>query len=568
MAPGPVGARFLRLAPAPREPRQVARRRGSRVHCGPVRGGVPRTLIVQPYRGIVIALHRLVRPVRPRAALAALALIAPVAHAQTAGLKDQLDNWYHSAQRAAPGEWGIAVADQNGTVLWGVNQDEPLVPASTVKLFTTGFARSVLGADARRPTRVVGTGTLNPENGEWVGTWSLELNGDPSLERAEGQGPTLYDLALQLASAGVRKLDGPLVVQSSDGPADAIYPAVWSARHRGRLFAPLIGPLMLHENVMWITVRPGERVGARPRIIEEAPSGIAQLVTVAARTRPGRRSALALRIKPGGGWVLVGSMGMRARARRFSAVLGEPRLALGVSWAAALQRAGITWSRPALPGKSAPGTPRVLAEVASPTLDSLASEINRRSLNFGAELLLQWAGGRDQGPARLTQFVRDLTGDTRVYLVDGSGLSNEDRAAPTAFISYLARFPLTAAGHNFPQLLPANGSGTLHRLNSGFPGSGVVRAKTGTLGQVATVSGYLGRPDGVLLVSLMYNGGRPWAARQKQWELFRRLGANGVVIPSDTFDQAETQLGGEETATPSWMPTDSAAAPGDTADQR
>jgi hypothetical protein len=66
----------------------------------------------------------------------------------------------------------------------------------------------------------------------------------------------------------------------------------------------------------------------------------------------------------------------------------------------------------------------------------------------------------------------------------------------------------------------------------------------------------------------MYNGGRPWAARQKQWELFRRLGANGVVIPSDTFNQAETQLGGEETATPSWMPTDSAAAPADSADQR
>jgi PBP4 family serine-type D-alanyl-D-alanine carboxypeptidase len=508
----------------------------------------------------VTASPRLVRSLRPLAVIGVLAALAPTVRAQGADLKEQLDGWYRSAQRAAPGEWGVAIADQNGRLLWGVNADEPLIPASTVKLFTTGYARSVLGADARRSTRVVGTGALNPENGEWVGSWSLELNGDPSLERAEGQGPTLYDLALQLASAGVRRLDGPLVVQSADGPADAIYPSVWSARHRGRLFAPLIGPLMLHENIMWITVRPGDRVGARPRIVEEAPAGITRLVTVAARTRPGRRSALALRQRPGGGWVLVGSMGVRARARRFSAVLGDPKLALGASWAAALQRAGIVWSRAALPAKSVAGTPRVLAEVASPTLDSLASEINRRSLNFGAELLLQWAGGRDQGPARLTEFIRDITGDKRVYLVDGSGLSNEDRAAPTAFISYLAKFPLTIAGRNFPQLLPANGSGTLHRLNRGFPESGVVRAKTGTLGQVATVSGYLGQPDGVLLVSLMYNGGRPWAARQKQWELFRRLGANGVVIPSDTFDQQNTQLGGDETATPSWMPVDSASA--------
>src|SRR5690242_21600094 len=105
----------------------------------------------------------------------------------------------------------------------------------------------MLGGDARRSTRFMGQGRLDPTTGEWVGSWSLELNGDPSLERAEGQGPTLYDLALQLASAGVRRLDGPLVVQSADGPADAIYPSVWSVRHRGRLFAPLIGPLMLHE---------------------------------------------------------------------------------------------------------------------------------------------------------------------------------------------------------------------------------------------------------------------------------------------------------------------------------
>jgi D-alanyl-D-alanine carboxypeptidase len=106
------------------------------------------------------------------------------------------------------------------------------MPASTVKLFTTGFARSVLGGTARRPTRVVGVGSLEPATGEWVGSWAIEVNGDPSLERAEGSGPTLYDLALQLASAGVRKLTGPLQLQSSNGPANALYPAVWSARHQ------------------------------------------------------------------------------------------------------------------------------------------------------------------------------------------------------------------------------------------------------------------------------------------------------------------------------------------------
>jgi D-alanyl-D-alanine carboxypeptidase len=206
------------------------------------------------------------------------------------------------------------------------------------------------------------------------------------------------------------------------------------------------------------------------------------------------------------------------------------------------------------------GSPRVLAEVASPPLDSLASEINRRSLNAGAELLLHWAGGRDQGPSHLMDHVREVTGRSEgVYLVDGSGLSYLDRVTPSTFVSYLARFPATTAGRNFPQLLPANGTGTLRRLNSGFPAAGVVRAKTGTLGRVSTVVGYLGRPEGTLLVSLMYNGARPGAARRAQWNLFRELGANGVVIPADTSTAEPPQLGGEQTSPPDWWPAASDA---------
>src|SRR5205823_4212436 len=126
-----------------------------------------------------------------------------------------------------------------------------------------------------------------------------------------------------------------------------------------------------------------------------------------------------------------------------------------------------------------------------------------------------------------------------------SGLSHDDRVSPLAFIAYLARFPLSPAGHGFPQLLPSNGVGTLRRLARGLPGPGIVRAKTGTLGDAATVSGYLGRPDGVLLISLMYNGPRVWSAKQQQWKLLRLLGADGVMIPDDSLGIG-AQLGGED----------------------
>ena len=62
-----------------------------------------------------------------------------------------LDSWWSRTSHHSPGKWGVVVADQSGTVLWQVNQDEPMIPASTVKVLTTGFARTSVVGDASRP---------------------------------------------------------------------------------------------------------------------------------------------------------------------------------------------------------------------------------------------------------------------------------------------------------------------------------------------------------------------------------------------------------------------------------
>ena len=484
---------------------------------------------------------------RPALAVALTALaVQPLAAQSLSETQVQsIESWYRSAQHSAPGKWGIAIADQQGRILWDSHADEPLIPASTVKLFTTGYARTVLGSDARRSTRVVGEGAVDPLTGRWMGHWALELNGDPSLESPEGVGPRLVDLAWQLQARGIRKLTGPLEVRSAVGPAEATYPKGWSRRHWGRLFAPLVGPLTLHENIVSFRVEPGAKVGARPVVVNDEPSGVGALVVVHATTIPSHRTHLRLKSMSNGGWLVTGTIGNRSRGKYFAAVTTNPRAVLARAWANALKQAGIEWTTTS-GGTSDDSLGQVLAEVRSPVFDSVASDVNRRSLNLGAELLLQWASGRVDGPDKLVHHIEEVTGLNGVHLVDGSGLSADDRATPRTFITYLARFPTTEAGRNFPMLLPANGDGTLRHLNSGFPGQGVVRAKTGTLGTVSTVSGYLGRQDGVLIVSLMYNGSRPYAARQLQWKLFRLLGADGVVIARDSLNPDSTQYGGED----------------------
>jgi serine-type D-Ala-D-Ala carboxypeptidase/endopeptidase (penicillin-binding protein 4) len=474
------------------------------------------------------------------------------AHGQSLpqALKSRLESWYRSARRSASGTWGIAVADQTGEILWSVNPDVQLIPASTVKLLTTGFARSVVGGEARRSTRVVGFGHLDEGSGDWVGRWALELNGDPTLESPDGRGPRLVDLAEQLAQQGIHRLRGPLTVLTADGtPAEASFPEVWRAANRGSIYAPLIGALTLHENIVMLYLQPGNRVGARARLMETAPDGLEALVDVHATTVAGRRSSLRIRRMADGGYLVTGSVGIRAGTRRLVSTASDTKAVLAAAWARALQQAGLEWDRSpqAITVENDPD--QVLAAVESAPFDSVASEINRRSLNLGAELLLRWAAGDDRGPELLTEHVQQVAGVSGgVKLVDGSGMSHEDRVTPATFIYYMANVQNTPEGRNFPYLLPANGQGTLARLASGLPEQGVVRAKTGTLSGVSTLVGYLGRRDGMFLVSLMYNGPRSKSAKRQQWQVFRLLGAEGVAIPADDPNdttEAPEQFGGD-----------------------
>lgn len=474
-------------------------------------------------------------------------LVPSAAAAQTLTAKEReaLDGWYRrTTERTGRGEWGVAVGTMDGRILWSASPELALIPASTAKVFTTGFTRARVGGDSRLTTRVVGEGTLDPASGRWQGTWALELGGDWTLDRAGRTGPTLRELARRLRERGVRQLDGPLVLSSRTGPAASQYPPVWAADFQGQLYAPPVGPVALHENTISLTYRPGRDTGAPPTLVSAYPDGVDRLVRMAATTVSGSGGRLRLTPDADGGWTLNGTIGVRRRTVGFSAVAHDPSRLLAVTWGAALERAGIRWVMPGGPVMLQSPAASVLAQVESAPFDSVAAEVNRRSLNIGAELMLQWgAGSQTTGPALVTQHVRQVVGPSaRVSLVDGSGLSELNRISPLTQVLYLARYPQLPGNQRFPLLLPANGTGTLRRLRGGMS-RGVVHAKTGTLDNVATLAGYLGRPDGVLVISLMYNGRRAGQARAAEWELFRLLGAEGV----DLRGMLETHMGGPST---------------------
>ena len=202
-----------------------------------------------------------------------------------------------TSERTPGGQWGISIGTMDGRVLWSVSPELELIPASTTKLFTTGFSRD---PDGRRralhhPRHRRRSASIRSA-GSGSGSWALQLGGDPTLDRAGRAGPTLRELARQLQERGVRVLEGPLAITSRTGPAASRYPTVWSPDYEGQLYAPPVGPVALHENTVSLTFRPGREAGAPPQLVSAYPDGVGRMVRIAATTVGGRgRTALASR---------------------------------------------------------------------------------------------------------------------------------------------------------------------------------------------------------------------------------------------------------------------------------
>ncbi|MET7618446.1 D-alanyl-D-alanine carboxypeptidase/D-alanyl-D-alanine-endopeptidase [Streptomyces sp. NPDC005408] len=175
-----------------------------------------------------------------------------------------------------------------------------------------------------------------------------------------------------------------------------------------------------------------------------------------------------------------------------------------------LKDRGIASSAASAPGRPAAGS-ALLAKVLSVPLSALVERTLTNSDNDIAEALARqtaiatgeepgFEGGGRAVTKQLAKLKLPLTG---ARIADGSGLNRNDRLTADLLTALLAR----AADPDHPELRPvltglpiAGFSGTLQsRYTETSPGTGLVRAKTGTLTGVNTLAGTVVAPDGRLL---------------------------------------------------------------------
>ncbi|SDN33959.1 D-alanyl-D-alanine carboxypeptidase/D-alanyl-D-alanine endopeptidase [Allokutzneria albata] len=354
---------------------------------------------------------------------------------------------------------GIVVDPASGDVLWDKSASTAMVPASTAKIITSAAALLALDPQATLTTKVV--------EGPEPGTVVLVGGGDPTISGgAKGFYPgaaKLDDLVAKVKAATGGQQVRKVRVDTSAYAGDTKGPGWMGADMDGQGddYAAPMEPVMLDGGRLVVTNGDSART-----------------------TTPARSAA------------------------------GKLAERLGVSGGAS-------------PG-TAPPNARVLAEVQSPpirqlvetlllTSDNVLAEAMARQVAMATGAEVSFAGGAKAVHDVLTRNGFDLSGIT---LVDGSGLSTQNKVSPKLLGSVLAAASAPSSGPNAERTaklralltgLPvAGGSGTLaERYGSGTAttGKGWVRAKTGTLNGINSLAGIVTDNDGKLLVFAFLGNG-------------------------------------------------------------
>jgi D-alanyl-D-alanine carboxypeptidase/D-alanyl-D-alanine-endopeptidase (penicillin-binding protein 4) len=189
----------------------------------------------------------------------------------------------------------------------------------------------------------------------------------------------------------------------------------------------------------------------------------------------------------------------------------DPSLAAATEFTRVLRNVGIVVTgEPSSNGKLVEGASEIAKSDSAPLIDVIA-EMLTNSDNNTAEILLRHIGfahnGKgttESGLEAVGQLLKSW-GFTDFILKDGSGLSRDNRLTCSLLISLLTRPELASVFDH--GLATAGTTGTLSDTFSKSPVAGKLRAKTGTLLNVKSLSGYLPqKKESSLYFALILNG--------------------------------------------------------------
>ncbi|MEO8098635.1 MAG: D-alanyl-D-alanine carboxypeptidase/D-alanyl-D-alanine-endopeptidase [Acidobacteriota bacterium] len=472
-----------------------------------------------------------------------LALLLPILPLTLAAdLKDRITTAVESAPAAVRGTFGIHVVDlSTATPVYTHKENQLLLPASNMKLFTAALALTRLGPDYRFETRL-----LREPSGAIV----LLGSGDPSLSGriyplladvradASDDAPTrspleaIDDLADQAVAAGLRRVDGDVIGDDGRYPWSP-YPESWTADDVEHDFGGAVSALTLNDSSITLILRPGARPNDLARVevsppveyftIDNRISTSTSPTKIRIQRVPGTRQLL-----------LTGVIRAGNTATRESIAVDDPALfAAHALYDALLRRGVVVRGRPVARHTSAAGSAslpegQLLARRTSPPLSEILQTMMKASVNLHAELILREVGYVRQAEGTLAGGLKEMqtllagikisAADWRTE--DASGLARNDEITPRAITQLLTSMWANPEWREtWLSFLPVGGQdGTLSNRLCCSSETIRIRAKTGTLARAVTLSGYAESPrNGRLAFSILVNNFSAPPAEVQAW---------------------------------------------------
>jgi len=444
------------------------------------------------------------------AIVCALAAAPSLALDADATLRGRLD-----AALAAPALRGARVAvrveGEDGRVLYERDGELALAPASNQKILTALAALRAYGPTYRFTTELLSS--VPPDAEGAIDTLYVRAGGDPALTSED-----FWRLAADLRRGGLRRVREGLLIDDTWFDSERWNPS-WGDTS-ARAYAAPIGAFAVNYGAYAVAVTAGPQSGDAPEVQVDPPIAYLRLSNRARTgpTRGGQTLQVERRAVPDGEEVLVtGVVAAGTEPDLFQRSVLDPARYAGAMLCAQLQAVGISVSGPVRTGSVPPDAHSLLRFEGAPLSDVLRRFLKYSNNQIG-EALVKGLGARQSGPpgswqngmaalrAQLESAGLSLAGAT---LLDGSGLSHENRVSPRLLVSALraARADF-ALGPEFEAALPIAGAdGTLEERAEAVRGR--VRAKTGLLTRVTALSGFAQTRSGErVLFSILVNGYR------------------------------------------------------------
>ncbi len=413
---------------------------------------------------------------------------------------------------------GISVRElQSGGLLYDHNGDIRLRPASNLKLLTAAAALNVLGEQHRFKTELYTDGRV--ENSILKGNLYIKGKGDPTLVPKDFE-----KVVSNLKNKGISKIKGNIygddswyddVRYSQDLP--------WSDEQEyygAQVSALTASPDQDYDaGTVIVEIIAAEKEKDKARITLYPETNYVQIInktkTVA---RNGSMDLTYSREHGTNNIIIEGTIPLDAMEKEWIAVWAPTNYATTL-FAEVMQKHGISFTGK-IDRRKTPNNAILLAEHESEPLSELLHPFMKLSNNGHAEILVKEMGrlvknegSWEKGLAVMEEQLTALGIQTSsLVLRDGSGISHVNLIPANEITKLLYQAQKQEWYSSFLSALPVSGieermvGGTLrYRMNTP-PLKGNVRAKTGTISTVSSLSGYVETVGGKTFVfSILLN---------------------------------------------------------------